>query len=91
MYVDSSKPGKLHQQPTCYVYVLRLRSTLLKLPCDSVRKVIGDAARMDRRSPPVSLGHNEPVHCRSLPLQLVLPEELKSVTAVSFVEQKYES
>ncbi len=31
MTVDSSKPGQLHQQATCYVYVLRLRSILLKL------------------------------------------------------------
>ncbi len=29
--VDCSKIGELHQQATCYVYVLRLRSTLLKL------------------------------------------------------------
>ncbi len=30
--VDCSKTGELHQQATCYVYVLRLRRTLLKLP-----------------------------------------------------------
>ncbi len=34
--MDSSKTGELHQQATCYVYVLRLRSILLKLSTEKV-------------------------------------------------------
>ncbi len=30
--VDFSSTGELHMQATCYLYVLRLRSVLLKLP-----------------------------------------------------------
>ena len=31
LFVDPSKIGELHLQATCYVYLLRLRSVLLKL------------------------------------------------------------
>ncbi len=35
--MDSSKIGKLHQQATCYVYVLWLRDVVLKVPTASLR------------------------------------------------------
>ena len=35
--MDPSKIGELHLQATCYAYVLRLRSALLKLPIAKIR------------------------------------------------------
>ncbi len=44
--VDSSRIGELHLEATCYVYVSRLRSMLLKLPT-SIKLCIQTIARFD--------------------------------------------
>ncbi len=40
--VNFPKTGELHQQATCYVYVLQLRNVVLKLPtaCVASRPVV---------------------------------------------------
>ncbi len=42
LIVDPSKIGEMHLKATCYVYVLRLRSLLLKHP------ILCDAGPIDR-------------------------------------------
>ncbi len=56
--MDSSTTGELHLKATFYVYVVRLRSTLLKLSID----LDSDAAR---DAPRVSGGRR--LHCATRP------------------------